>query len=563
MPSFRTLVLLAASLSASGATMCGAAAELCPRGEFETDLTELKHSFVQPDTRMEKTSLPFFGAVPPEISRIRSGVISSMAGGPLGHFAVWEAYDAARHLFVLVNGGSEYGSSPTDCDGYRFELRAGDRTYCMTIVSGTPDQARQFACLVNRLSADSAREAAEAELRRKEETAKLAAEAGAEAKKRGATSEVLVRGARISRAGPVEVLCPCSFTDLLKDGTEIGSPIRGEGILAIWLDTMLGASDSRLWRVLHPPHIIDIAVDRQNSLYLLVDPAGHNYEPTVIKLTSNGPSTAIVLREGTNGSEDLYASHIAVDDDGGLMLSASSRPLVFRVSHVDEARPAVKELSIKPSIPFSAPAGVEHASFEGMARDADGNLYLAFRSEILRRAPDGQLAPFAGSDTAGYADGIGSAAIFSSTLNIAAAPDGDLVVADTGNNVLRRVFKDGRVTTIAGRAGVQGSSDGRGANARFNGPRGITVDGRGLIYVADSGNHSLRRIAQDGTVKTLANLAGRATSLGTGLNGPSIVAVDSAGTVYLANGIDNRIQRLSPAGKVTTLDAQRFVLRID
>jgi hypothetical protein len=147
-------------------------------------------------------------------------------------------------------------------------------------------------------------------------------------------------------------------------------------------------------------------------------------------------------------------------------------------------------------------------SFDAMARDLDGNLYLAFNSEILKRTANGQLAPFAGSATVGHADGRGTAATFSSALSIAVTAGRELVVADTGSQTLRKITPDGRVRTLAGRAGSRGTRDGQ-SDAR--------------------------------------------------LEDPTIVAVDSAATVYVANDVTNNIRRVSPTGTVTTMDVQQFV----
>jgi hypothetical protein len=206
MRNLRTRALLAALLCVS-ATVSRAADDWCPSGEFETDLAKITRSFIKPDThRLEQTTLSQFGEAPAEIARIRSGVIWDFFGtGDFGpRVAHWEAYDADRHVFVLVDGGGRLlvDTDRAGCNGYQFKLRAGDLTYCMTIVAGTPDQARQFACRVNRLAADAARAAVEAarqaeESKRKhdQEWAKIKAAAVLEeANKPGLVPQVLVLG---------------------------------------------------------------------------------------------------------------------------------------------------------------------------------------------------------------------------------------------------------------------------------------------------------------------------------------------------------------------------------
>jgi NHL repeat len=580
--NIRTFAILGALLAASAATASSAADDSCPGGEFETDLAAIKHSFVRPDTRLAQTSLASFGQVPAEIARIQSGVIWNPVGGVFGFIANWKAYDADRHLFILVNGGWDGYPKVSECQGYRFKLAAGDRTYCMTIVAGTPEQAREFACRVNRLGIETARAAIEAQRRfeeqrrqieetarrqREVELARIRAEEEAKANKSGAVPEILVLASRIPiPAGQnefIDVHCPCTRSSLLKAGAEIPWwSSGGNAVLEGWIDERLALSDRQLWRVLHPPHVIDIAVAKRGDLYLLVDETVQNsFQSFVIKLTPDGRSTAVFPSLAHNASEPLFASHLAIQADRDLL----SQYISYQVVHIpgaDDRQPFATELTFEADTPIPALDSIGE-SFESMAPDSDDTLYLALESRILRRAPDGRLTVFAGSETVGHADGVSTEATFSSAIRIATTPEHELVVADTGNNIVRRVSKDGIVTTIAGRAGMPGSSDGSGRNARFKDPKGIAVDDRGVIYVADTGNQTLRRITPDGRVSTLA---GRPGSGGTRdgrwnarLDEPSIVAVDSTGTVYVANGVDNNIRRVSPQGVVATLDAQTLV----
>jgi hypothetical protein len=114
------------------------------------------------------------------------------------------------------------------------------------------------------------------------------------------------------------------------------------------------------------------------------------------------------------------------------------------------------------------------------------------------------------------------------------------------------------VTTLAGTAGLPGGADGTGAAARFNWPRGVAVDGTGNLYVVDAGNATLRKVTPDGVVTTLAGTAGMAgyaddTGAAARFNGPAAVAVDSAGNVYVAESLNHTIRKVTPAGVVTTL----------
>jgi hypothetical protein len=141
-------------------------------------------------------------------------------------------------------------------------------------------------------------------------------------------------------------------------------------------------------------------------------------------------------------------------------------------------------------------------------------------------------------------------------VDVAVDSSGNVYVADTFNHTIRKVTPDGVVTTLAGLAGSSGSADGTGSTARFNEPRGVAVDSSGNVYVADSGNATIRKVTPRGLVTTLAGLAeerGNADGTGTAARFflPSAVAVDSAGNVYVADSFT--IRKVTPGGVVTTL----------
>jgi hypothetical protein len=165
------------------------------------------------------------------------------------------------------------------------------------------------------------------------------------------------------------------------------------------------------------------------------------------------------------------------------------------------------------------------------------------------------LAGLAGSS--GGADGSGSTARFAGPSDVASDAGGNLYVADTGNHTVRKITSTGVVTTLAGQTGVSGSSDGSGT-ARFNHPTGVTVDSSGTVYVADTDNNEIRKVTAAGVVSTLAGLAGASgSSDGTGsaalFNGPSGIAVDATGNLYVADTLNHTIRKITSAGVVTTI----------
>ncbi len=150
----------------------------------------------------------------------------------------------------------------------------------------------------------------------------------------------------------------------------------------------------------------------------------------------------------------------------------------------------------------------------------------------------------------GSADGFGSDARFSHPASVAADSAGNVYVADTANHTIRQISAAGVVSTLAGSAGLSGSADGTGSAARFNEPQGVAVDGAGNVYVADTGNHTIRMITPGGVVSTLAGLAGASGSAnGTGSNArfyhPEGLAVDSGGNVYVADTWNHTIRKIT------------------
>ncbi|MFZ6644917.1 gluconolaconase [Undibacterium sp. TJN25] len=194
----------------------------------------------------------------------------------------------------------------------------------------------------------------------------------------------------------------------------------------------------------------------------------------------------------------------------------------------------------------------------GLAVDLVGNLYVADAGDnnrIRKITPDGTVTTLAGS-AEGMANGQGAAASFNTPSGLAIDGAGNLYVADTGNNAIRKISAQGMVTTLAG-DGKAGYRDGPAAQAQFNGPIGVAVDGKGNVYVADTYNDRLRLITADGQVKTLAG--GDAPGYQDGpamaalFDTPCAVAVDSKGRIYIADTKNNAIRMLGSDGQVTTL----------
>lgn len=152
-----------------------------------------------------------------------------------------------------------------------------------------------------------------------------------------------------------------------------------------------------------------------------------------------------------------------------------------------------------------------------------------------------------------------SQARFHSPSAIAIAPDGSMFIADTGNHRIRRVAPDGTIRTVAGngRRGYAGDG-GPALNADLNEPQGVAVAPGGEIFIADTGNHRVRKVKADGTIQTVAG-NGRAGDRGDNvpgprglLNAPTQLALHSDGTLFILEKINHRVRRLATDGILTT-----------
>ena len=205
---------------------------------------------------------------------------------------------------------------------------------------------------------------------------------------------------------------------------------------------------------------------------------------------------------------------------------------------------------------------------KGVAVDGAGNVYVADSDNdaIRKVTPDGTVSTLAGSPRfdqngnpiGGSADGTGSGAQFDFPQGVAVDGAGNVYVADSDNETIRKVTPNGVVTTLAGLAKTAGSADGKGDKARFNFPIGVAVDAAGNVFVADSDNDTIREVTPAGVVTTMAGMALFTGNFdGTGSSGrfsfPTGLAIDSAGNLYVADTDNSTLREISPAALVTTI----------
>jgi sugar lactone lactonase YvrE len=257
---------------------------------------------------------------------------------------------------------------------------------------------------------------------------------------------------------------------------------------------------------------------------------------------------------------------IAIDDQGNIYVADTANHTV-RVIAPDGTVTTLAGDPTDTAYLDGIGAAARFSSLTGIDVGPDGIIYIADSVEMdphpmrLRKVTvDGVVTTLAGGSEAGSKDGKGAEAFFRTPANLTLDKDGNVYIADTNNHRIRKVTPDGMVSTIAGPVDPglhSGYMDGLAADALFKEPRGLAVDDSGNIYLADSGNHCIRKISTDGMVSTLAGSkeAGYADGQGSAarFNYPTDVAVDDAGNVFVADSANHRIRMITPEGVVSTL----------
>lgn len=281
---------------------------------------------------------------------------------------------------------------------------------------------------------------------------------------------------------------------------------------------------------------------------------------TVTTLAGQAGVTGVTNATGSAASFNV-PSRVAVDSAGNVYVTDSYNQLVREISPAG----VVSTLAGQAGVTGATNATGTAASFSypwGVAVDSAGNVYVADSlNQLVRKiVPGGVVSTFAGSlGVMGFANGTGSSAIFNGPNGVAVDSPGNLYVADLNNEMVRTINPGAGVGWLAGQPGVCGFTNGSVGVASLCNPSGVAVDTSGNIYVADFGNSAIRKITPGGVVSTLAGgTQGYANGTGTAaaFNFPVDVAVDGAGNVYVADFDNSVIRKITPAGVVSTLAGQ-------
>jgi sugar lactone lactonase YvrE len=291
-----------------------------------------------------------------------------------------------------------------------------------------------------------------------------------------------------------------------------------------------------------------VAVDASGNVYV-ADEGNHR----IRKITPTG-TVSTLAGSGTAGFADgsgtlaqfFYPLGVAVDASDNVYVADKRNHCIRKITPTG----TVSTLAGSGTAGFADGSGVAAQFYSpyGVAVDALGNVYVAdaVNHRIRKVTPSGTVSTLAGSGTAGFADSTGTNAQFNNPFGVAVDASGNVYVADRLNHRIRKITPTGTVSTLAG--STYGSADGAGTNAQFSSLEGVTVDASGNVYVADTPNQRIRKITPSGTVSTLAGsaTAGFADGSGTAaqFNRPTGVAVDASGNVYVADALNSRIRKI-------------------
>ncbi|MBB3054652.1 NHL repeat-containing protein [Mucilaginibacter gotjawali] len=296
-----------------------------------------------------------------------------------------------------------------------------------------------------------------------------------------------------------------------------------------------------------------------NLMGLAIDSGGNIYvadsRNNMIRKISADGVVSTLAGSGSQGSADgkgvaasfFFPAALTVDAHGVVYVADTHNSLIRKITPDGivttlAGRPdAVTKDHPEALVRFDNPYGI--------AVDRNGNVFVSDwdKDQVKKVSPDGKVSVYAGTGDRGLKDGPAGNASFYLPEGIALDQKGNLYVADTYNNLIRKISPDGIVSTLAGKT-KRGSANGKGAAASFSHPDGIAVDKKGNVYVADVGNNKIRKITPDGMVSDYAGTGKRGAD-----NGPAFTAtfyrpfgitIDNAGNLFVADYQNNLIRKI-------------------
>ena len=304
-----------------------------------------------------------------------------------------------------------------------------------------------------------------------------------------------------------------------------------------------------------------VSVDTAGNVFV-ADYSNH----TIRKVTSAGVVTTLAGTAGSSGSTDATGSAarfynpygVSVDTAGNVFVADGKNHTIRKVTSAGVVTTLAGTAGSSGSTDATGSAARFYYPF-GVSVDTVGNVFVADGSnQTIRKVTSaGVVTTLAGTaGSGGSTDATGSAARFSAPYGVSVDTAGNVFVADYGNHTIRKVTSAGVVTTLAGTAGSSGSTDATGSAARFNNPFGVSVDTAGNVFVADSENDTIRKVTSAGVVSTeagLGNTPGSNNGLGSAarFRYPSGVSVDAAGNVFVADSGNDTIRNTITSAPAT------------
>jgi uncharacterized protein (TIGR03437 family) len=288
--------------------------------------------------------------------------------------------------------------------------------------------------------------------------------------------------------------------------------------------------------------------------------------PTVIATLAGNRTSGISGDNGSAIAAQLWSPRaVATDAAGNVYVADTQNHRVRKVtrSGIITAFAGSGQLGSSGDGGQAATASMNEP--RGVAVDAAGNVYISDSQNhrIRKVTPAGIISTFAGTGDEDYGGDGGPAAAAKLNFPVGVVVDasGDLYIADTNNHRIRKVAAStGTITTVAGSGAPGFSGDGGQAiSAKLNSPAGVTVDSAGNLFIVDQGNHRVRKVALDGTISTVAGTgtAGfngdNISAVTAHLNQPRLLTVDAAGNLYIADQSNHRIRKVSTNGTISTI----------
>lgn len=326
--------------------------------------------------------------------------------------------------------------------------------------------------------------------------------------------------------------------------------ITPEGVVTTFAGSTQGYADGIGTAALFSSLSGGIAIDIDGNIYVIDSTRIRKITPEGVVTTLAGSTNGSTDGAGTDAKFGYGEKGLTIDTSGNIFVADSVNHRIRKIT------PAGIVSTFAGSTEGYADGIGTAAKFyypSGIATDVAGNIYVADKVNVRIRkiTPEGLVSTLAGYNQ-GYADGTGTAAKFNNIKRIVTDVEGNIYISD--DDMIRKVTPEGMVTTISGY--IAGYADGGSIVAKFEGPKSLATDVNGNMYVADSGNHRIRKITPKGVVSTFAgSISGYSDGTGTTarFDFPGAVATDTAGNVYVADTSNDKIRKITPEGLVSTL----------